>query len=1593
MSIESYISEAAGQFGLSEKLLRAVIDAESTGDQGAVSPAGAIGLMQLMPDTAAGLGVDPNDPRQNVLGGAKYLRQMIDRYGGDVSKGLAAYNAGPGAVDKYGGVPPYEETQDYVRKITRALDGGGEFGLAGLVTNTDPFGGPITDAEDKPIEAQGFWGRTKDKFLNQFYDNTTIGLGRLLWSNIINSGHVTPDPEGRRVSTWQPSTEDFDFVSKMLPGDPVAQKFALMNATSAQHLQYLVSMKKDDIERAKRVDDYGYDLTTGASVLGALVDPLNFIPLAQEAQAVKILSRLMPKALINTGKAAKWAAAAMKPIINKAEIGATQAALVYADRAIADDLTGYKQDPEMAAKFGALAGVGMSLIGDLGRVASRSREGQRLIGALHNMEDHAYAALTGAKLPQELRKVAAEDLGKIHDQSYLDASGNAHAIELGKQGKVFVVTKAQLQDLAGRWGKNVSPGARAFHDPESGLTVFVKDNIAPGTNLQGLIDHEVGVHKGLKGLLGEKRYAAFMDVVREKGLKGEGAWGDAARAVPDGNPEEILGNWLERTAGQDSLLDTITGQVRKGLKKAGVTSDFSNAEIKDLIRQSVKNEIDNTRGYTVLPNGDVAMDGMLYSKNSLTNPHTWSDMYDLMPDVRKEAQTVGGWRGWLGQKLETWGPFATIHGTLKNSMSPIARQVADTLFHDARMRVYKGQLVMSVEKMKEEIRTKLLPYWNSYMDTRNEFIFGDNIKNYVGNAPNIRNYHARAQEFNRQVRECYNATYLEVKNNNGVASLEWDPKVKKAADVMDDLRNRIEELAKKSSSMFGTKVVEWDPIKALNKEIDDKLAGAEGKEVTPERGARNMLKNDWKPRDRELWRLRDDQKWSDFTQMFSSVEEAVKKMEEYGHLAVKRDVLKQELLKQRQHEWEVDKGVYDRRMEKYKKALEEHKVAKAAWDKKVQKYDKDLQEYAIKKQEWEARGKAGDEPKKPRRPQGKQPYAPVKPKAIREKPLTVDDRDLQQYIDNEVYQWAKGQVDQDLHNVEKAMQGDHMPYLHERLPLDTTTKMELRDGVMFSYDAQPGVHVSLRDDNFDRIVPKVIDRLSGEMALMNLFPNQKAIDEVRARISKQLEAAVRTKKMSQNSADKQLLAFDEGVQHIRGVRTERQRKQNGLLEAFGRMAQSLSYSQNGGNMGWNQVGETGGAIGPIGGRAVFHIVPVLGKLTRDIMDGKVKAKYLKEGADMLYGDTADRYLWSNTANFESRMVAEATGQVHGAMRSLDKVNTGLNVLSRLTSEINFLPRLTDMMIRGVRRDALGDAVAWARGTQFSKFRNPFSSSKLKAAGVDKDMAARIKQRLNKHTEFDAEGSPIKTDWETWRTEDPTAFYKFKFLIDQQAMRAIQQDSIGNRAMMKDAGVGYRVLLQFKDFTLKAVNGQTMRFLTNPEWDTGMAALYGMASNAAVFALLSGMRAEAYFHNDEQKRRKYLEEKLDPATLVKAGFFRGAITGAPTSFLQDVYEAYTGDQLFRTTVDRTYQYRQQRDKDFGDIIGSYTEQLPAVRATTSTAAAAQFGYKALAPWERLDKRDLQGFERAFPLANWIPAAYIAAEVNDNIPLPDKLPKQK
>ena len=193
--MDSIFEEASALYQIPSKLLRAVAKAESGFNPKAVSKAGAMGVMQLMPGTARSLGVsDPYNARQNILGGAKYLKQNLDR--------LAAYNAGPGSVTKYGGIPPYKETQNYVKKIMADYTGNNTI-LAGRTVSTGTYGKTSGSTAVSSLIGSGLTGSslTAGSLLGSFTGNAGLSgagsLGTLLaagkgenlsgedWSNMV----------------------------------------------------------------------------------------------------------------------------------------------------------------------------------------------------------------------------------------------------------------------------------------------------------------------------------------------------------------------------------------------------------------------------------------------------------------------------------------------------------------------------------------------------------------------------------------------------------------------------------------------------------------------------------------------------------------------------------------------------------------------------------------------------------------------------------------------------------------------------------------------------------------------------------------------------------------------------------------------------------------------------------------------------------------------------------------------------------------------------------------------------------------------------------------------------------------------------------------------------------------------------------------------------------------------------------------------------------------------------------------------------------------------------------------------------------------
>lgn len=209
--LETFFNEAANTYGVSSTILKSIAKAESNFNPSALSSAGAVGIMQLMPATAASLGVSNSyDAKENIFGGAKYISQLLSKYQGNISLALAAYNAGSANVEKYGGIPPFTETQNYVQKVLSYMNG--------AVTVASSTASSIFNLTGSArSEANQMIG---DFLTSKNISKETLDLLALLLKvkNSVSSGTTTTQPTVPSTATTTPAdTTDTDFDDTDLP--------------------------------------------------------------------------------------------------------------------------------------------------------------------------------------------------------------------------------------------------------------------------------------------------------------------------------------------------------------------------------------------------------------------------------------------------------------------------------------------------------------------------------------------------------------------------------------------------------------------------------------------------------------------------------------------------------------------------------------------------------------------------------------------------------------------------------------------------------------------------------------------------------------------------------------------------------------------------------------------------------------------------------------------------------------------------------------------------------------------------------------------------------------------------------------------------------------------------------------------------------------------------------------------------------------------------------------------------------------------------------------------------------------------------------
>lgn len=702
--------------------------------------------------------------------------------------------------------------------------------------------------------------------------------------------------------------------------------------------------------------------------------------------------------------------------------------------------------------------------------------------------------------------------------------------------------------------------------------------------------------------------------------------------------------------------------------------------------------------------------------------------------------------------------------------------------------------------------------------------------------------------------------------------------------------------------------------------------------------ARNMVDKDWYEVDEELWRQMDAERRMKFiienfidTPQQTAVSQARDFFDKYYRTFVKRDVVEAKIIREKKME--------NAKIKAANTAMQARLPANSKWKPKAL-----IPEVASPKEvdAW---------------------IDEAVPKAV-------------DFILNGVFDPADAKNLSNLGN---------LSFFKARVPIDTTGILKLPNGKEFSFDN------NLRTYDMDTMVQKAINRFAGEASLMNVFGSQKGLDNFLNKVEKELGKAIGNKNANQ-SVGNEILDLKKAISEFRGVRPEDE-SSIGKLGAIAHILRNFSYAKNGANMGFNQFGELGGAMAYGGVSQMFRIFPPLGKLMEDVKYGKQGGQLLRDAEDYMFGATMESKIWS--ANFGDRVIRDAMTDQHDlASKALIKVGDITANLGKVTSSLNMLPKMTDSMIRGMRISTMMDSIRVATQGKTPWLRNPFSKKKLRAAHVsDKDWQD-IQARIRQYTTMDADGNLTGFDVRSWQNDDMNTFLKWYNLIQLQAERAIvPANRQGNKNLLKSRNSLTQLLFQFKDYTLRSINAQTMRAMKARDIDDAFATMASIVTNTAVYAARAGATYAAYKASGlDKKAEEYKDYMFNKGNLARAIAFRSTILGSPLSFANDWYEIATGAPTIRTTVERDAKtYKNTKERTMSDIGGDFISQIPALSAGVEPLIQT---YHALshATDDKTTQRDFKNALKLLPIPNFIPLTVMQQYLVEQSGYPEKKPKK-
>lgn len=1459
----------------------------------------------------------------------------------------------------------------------------------------------IPDAPE-PYKERDPISRFVDAADDALLDSGVTSSLRYLWSWINPEVRGTISIPGFS-DHYTPTDADIDYVKKLMPYDATAQSYVLGNAYSQQHLYMLAAMKKQDYDRAIRLANdskmEGWNVAGFVGgVAGSMLDPAMLATMAVPAGAAsaafgKVIARLGTNAMklsqFSKLKAAKMAARA-----------ATGAGLMLPDRYLAHNYGGFEANYLGYMAQAAVLGNAFDIMRMTKHLIPKSDTLKQIYSHLSKSEDNLIQTTMGLQPIETVKRKVRTDLKGLNDtevdftvkKTGKEASANkAKKDDLKLTGKLtednmpeqptkqvkktaqaelqkrlkmkdeemealglrtptekdikkrklnpedvkkqeearnrWVVSSEQAKNFAMQHGIKLTKRMTAFTVPGTGQFVVIGDRIKTKNQLKKVVSDGYTKSRGLVD-----------DVLGKK-------WTDWFLSEESFNPKGItnfvdylddIGFWDKKQFVKESPAFFVMVEAKKHIKELrGQNRKVSNESVQKWMKWAADEQRYRDQKIHVDPDGTAYICDTELARDNPANPFTedaWvSDMDKVESKTQKNLHLIPKR---VGRYLESEGIFQTIYGVLANSRLGLVRTMDDLLFTPTRGRAGESNITVCAEKNKAYLQQRLKPYMNDYYDARNEWLKSKGFFKFLG---------TYFREFDRQVQMCYNATYAG--NTRGLKNWEmnWDKDVAKAAETVHTIRQKALGIMQERSEMHGG-------IK----------------------GQKSFLDAEWKPLDDEFHRKVDHELLTRMLQFMGTDSNRLKQqLEKYAHMAVKRDVVRKQMEDEAQRTFKKEHAEWEEKMfggkdTRNPKGKGKQKVLPVAYD--------TAKGHTATGYAGKANGKMPEEftdyetVKSSKMPKKNFTEAPEEPELQK-----ITDDMVDEYIETRCKEWAEGIVEQRSSMTtfgDGSKYGVSIPdFMKRRLPMDTTVCMPLKGAngtvIDFSFDK------NLRDFDTDRMINSYIDRVCGEVATYDSIGNWRTNNTIRD-IEESLHHSVQNGEITKAEADKQLKALEEGMSRLLSTHIDTEPKT--LLDAFSNLFRTKSYEAVGGQMWLAQLGEFGSAVGYAGTRVLLDFIPVVKNVRRAMLSGEELnrediAKFIEQQA---YGKSTEPRFWDRSSSYDFRSFKDARGYTDKFAQFMDGWGRYEKIFSNITSTLNQLPKLTDAMIKQTRVSGIIDSIKWAKGEKFSEWHQPFSDQMLRAAHVTnvKKLHADILKYIGKD----------KVDPDAmlkWQKESTDTYFQWRNLVDNYSNRSIQQMSIGNTPLVKERNWFTRMLFQFKDYTLRAVNDQTLRALSTWQKDDFLAATYSMGTNLLSYMGLVYLRAFAKYPNDPEGRQAYVDKNLTMGRLAWAAVSRGAITGSLPSFASDIYEITTGTPMMRTTVNNSYK---QGDNNASGIMGRVIDQMPAFSSGLDPIFGAVGGAYNMAT-DGLTREDVANVMRVLPFNGFAGLTLAASETSD------------